>query len=127
MSYFFKSMGTYLFPMLILMLTIIVLSVRKIVDLYGKKGLSKARMEKGLHAILFWGAVSAVFGFLGQISGIYNALQAIAKATEISLPVCAQGLAQSYTTTIFGIEIFIVAGIIWFILLGRFRKLSAKG
>lgn len=125
MSYFFKSMGVFLLPMILFMLAIVGLSIWKIFDLYFRRGLGKARMERGLHAIMFWGILSAVFGFLGQITGVYNALQAISKAKEISPQVIAQGLAQSYTTTIFGVEMLLVAGIVWFLLLGRYRKLSA--
>jgi hypothetical protein len=123
--YFFKSMGMFLFPMLIMAVVILVLAIRKFADLFGGKDLTSYQRQKGLHAILFWGVVSAVFGVLGQVTGIYNALNAIRQAKEISPQVVAMGLAQSYTTTIFGLELMIIAGIIWFILLGRSKKLGA--
>jgi biopolymer transport protein ExbB/TolQ len=112
--------------MIIIALAIAVLTVIKAVDLWGKKDLSPHKLERGLHAILFWGAVSAVFGFLGQISGIYRALTIIISAKEISPNVVAQGFAESFTTTIFGMEILLISAIIWFIFLGRYKKLTSS-
>jgi len=126
MSYFFSSMGVFGIPLIVIALVILVLVIRKAVDLWGRKDLSASRLESGLHAILFWGAVSALFGVLGQLTGIYNALGAIMKAREISPNVVAQGFAQSFTTTIFGLETLLVSAIIWFILYGRYRKLTAS-
>ncbi len=126
MGYFFASMGPFAIPMIIITLAIAILTVIKVIDLWGKKGLSPQKLERGLHAILFWGVVSAVFGFLGQISGIYRALNVIISATEISPNVVAQGFAESFTTTIFGLEILLVSAIIWFVLFGRYRKLTAS-
>jgi biopolymer transport protein ExbB/TolQ len=125
--YFFKSMGNFLYPMMVICIANLVLIIRKIIDLYSGRDLSRFRLEKGLHAIIFWGVVSAVFGLLGQITGIYNALGAIVMAKEISPNVVAMGFAQSFTTTIFGLEILIVSALAWFILYARYKKLiSAK-
>jgi len=126
MGYFFASMGVFGIPMIVIALVILALMIKKAVDLFGRKGLSGAKLEAGLHAILFWGVVSALFGVLGQITGIYNALGAIMRAKEISPSVVAQGFAQSFTTTIFGLEILLVSAIVWFILYGRYRKLTAS-
>ena len=126
MGYFFASMGMFRFPMIIIIIAILVLIVRKVADLYLRKELPPRKLEAGLHAILFWGAVSAVLGVLGQLTGIYNALGAIMRAKEISPSVIAQGFAQSFTTTIFGLEILLVSAIVWFILYGRYRKLTAS-
>ncbi len=122
MPYFFRSMGMFLYPMLVLTLVIAGLSIKKVVDLYLRSGLSRSELEKGLHAILFWGAVSLVFGVTGQATGIYNALRVISRAKEISMQVVSMGLAESYTTTIFGLELFLVAALVWFWLFSRLRK-----
>lgn len=126
MVYFFKSMGPYGLPMIIIAVAIAVLAVKKSVDLFVKKDLPPYKLQSGLHAILFWGAVSAVFGVLGQFTGIYRALGIIISAKEISPNVIAQGFAESFTTTIFGLEVLLVSAIIWFILFSRYRKLTAS-
>lgn len=126
MVYFFKSMGPYGPLLIIVALAIIVLVIKKVIDLYVKKDLSPHKLESGLHAILFWGAICAILGILGQITGIYRSLNVIIRATEISPNVVAQGFAESFTTTIFGLEILVVSAIAWFILLCRYRKLTAS-
>ena len=126
MAYFFRSMGVFLFPMLLITAVILVLAIRKAVDLFGGKDLPPHRLEKGLHAILFWGLVAAVFGFLGQITGIYNALSVIVRATEISPNKIAMGFAESFTTTIFGLEVGLIAAIIWFVLYRKYRGMISS-
>jgi biopolymer transport protein ExbB/TolQ len=123
---FFKQMGIFGFPLIILFVVVVVLAVKKATDLFGGRELSPAQMENGLHAILFWGGVSAVLGVLGQVSGIYNALSVIARATEISPQITAMGFAESFTTTIFGLTILIVSAILWFVLYTRYRKVISK-
>ncbi|HSG28942.1 MAG TPA: MotA/TolQ/ExbB proton channel family protein [Candidatus Krumholzibacterium sp.] len=125
MPYFFRSMGMFLYPMLILTVVIAGLSVKKIIDMYFRTGLGRSELEKGLHAILFWGGVSLVFGVTGQATGIYNALRVISRAKEISMQAVSRGLAESYTTTIFGLELFLVAALVWYWLFSRLRKRDA--
>ncbi len=115
-------MGMYKYPMFILVIVILLLAVKKAVDLFGGKDLTNSQLEKGLHAIIFWGAISAVFGILGQITGIYNALNAIIRAEEIDPRICAAGFAQSFTTSIFGLNVLMFSAIVWFVLLSRYRK-----
>ena len=125
MGQFFMAMGVYKFPMLLIVIVILVLVVKKAAQLYGGSRLSLVQMERGLHAILFWGAVNAVLGILGQFTGMYYALNAISRATEISPRIVAQGFAESITTTMFGMFVFLISGIIWFVLFSRYKKLVA--
>ena len=77
-----------------------------------------------MHAIIFWGGITAAVGFLGQISGTYNAMNAIARAEQINPSLVAMGFAESLTTTIYGLDVLIVSALIWFILLNRCRKVG---
>ncbi len=123
MSYFIASMGKWAIPQIIISAVILVLSIKKVIDLYFRKDLAKEDMVKGLHAILFWGGITAVIGFLGQVSGMYNAMLAISSASALSPAVIAAGFGQSLTTTIYGLVTLIISGIIWFVLLGRYNRL----
>ncbi len=123
MSYFIASMGKWAIPQIIISAVILVLSIKKVIDLYFRKDLAKEDMVKGLHAILFWGGITAVIGFLGQVSGMYNAMLAISAASALSPAVIAAGFGQSLTTTIYGLVTLIISGIIWFVLLGRYNRL----
>ena len=104
---FFLQMGPFRFPMLLLALVVLVLIVLRARQI-GSRG------KVDLTPILFWGALAAVLGFLGQYLGMYHGLRAIAAASAISPTVIAQGLAQSFTTTLFGLAIFVVAAVAWF-------------
>jgi biopolymer transport protein ExbB/TolQ len=134
---FFLQCGPYGWPLLILAIVNVVLIVRKAVQLFGGRGAAAfssadaqdamgATLESGLNAILFWGAISAVLGFLGQYSGIYKALQAIQGARAISPNVVAQGFAESFSTTLFGLTIFVFSAITWFVLYSRTQQLRRR-
>ena len=120
------QMGIFGFPLIIISVVVVALAIKKAVDLFGGGDLETARLENGLHAIIFWGGVGAVLGVLGQASGIYNALGVISRASEISPQITAMGLAESFTTTIFGLTILIVSAILWFVLYTRYRRVISK-
>lgn len=125
MLLFIKQMGPFGYLMIIISVVIGVLAIKKAVDLFGGKERAAADLERGLHAILFWGVVEAVLGVLGQISGIYKALNAIYRATEINPRIIYMGFAESFTTTLYGLWVLLLSAVIWFTLYMRFRKLTA--
>lgn len=127
MILFINKMGFFGKIMIIIALYIIYQVIRKGVQLFSSKEFDPLKLELGLHSILFWGAINAVLGVLAQVTGIYNALNVIMRAREISPSVIAQGFAESFTTTIFGLTVLILSSIIWFIYLKRFRAVSGPG
>lgn len=124
MLLFIKQMGPFGFLMIIISVVIAALAIKKAADLFARKGLAPADLERGLHAILFWGVIAAVLGFLGQISGIYNALNAIVRATEISPRVIYMGFAESFTTTLYGLWVLLLSAVVWFVLFTRYKRLT---
>lgn len=127
MLYFIRSMGPFGILEIILLIVIAVLAIKKAVDLFFRARLDAAALESGLHAILFWGVIAAVLGVLGQVSGIYRALNIIVSAKEIDPKIVAMGFAESFTTTIFGLALLVVAAVIWFALFARYKRLTASG
>jgi hypothetical protein len=119
-----KQMGSYGPALLMLAVAIAILVIKKIFDLFIRKGLDAVQLEKGLHAILFWGILSAVMGFLGQAHGLYNAFSAIAGAREIDPNIVAMGFAESLTTTITGLYILMFSAILWFALFTRYKRMT---
>ncbi len=111
---FFKSGGPYMWVLLIAAVIIIIHSVRCIIELSHGKGTDHQRVSQMLQGILFWGVFSAVAGIFGQISGIYLALSEILRATDISPQVIALGIKLSFHTTLFGMGILLVSGLIWY-------------
>jgi biopolymer transport protein ExbB/TolQ len=123
MFWFINTGGPLMWVLVVIAVALVVLIVKKALQLFGNE-VSGADLEKGLHAILFWGAFSAVLGVYAQLSGIYRALRTIIDAPEISPPVIAEGMTISFHTTLFGLSVFLIAGLAWFILYRRYRALS---
>lgn len=121
---FFMSGGMMMWFLLIIAIVIIVLSIRKAVQLYGKEELSKPALETGINAIVFWGAIAAIIGFFSHYWGLYNAMQAIMRANDISPAIVAGGYAMSLITILSGLIIFICSMIIWFVLRWRLKQVS---
>ena len=122
----FVDGGIYMFPLLALAVVILVLTVKKSVDLFAREGLDREQLERGLSAILFWGCVAAVLGVLGQLQGQYISLKIISQAGAVSPNLVAEGMRVSLITTLFGLTQLAFAGIAWFTLSTRFQRLRAR-
>jgi len=120
---FLRSCGVYAWPLSALTAAIALLTLKKCIDYYGRKSLSPFELERGLHAILFWGIVAAVLGLLGSFTGIYNAMSVIVRASAISPRMVMLGFQESLTTTLFGLVLLLASSIAWFFLYRRFRGL----
>jgi biopolymer transport protein ExbB/TolQ len=118
--------GPYMYVLTVLALVVLVLSVKKFIDLFSRTTPEPARLARGLNAILFWGCISAVLGFLGQFSGTYLSLMAIRRAGLVDPALLAKGVAISLITTVFGLMILAVATIVWFGLRCRLNGLVAR-
>jgi hypothetical protein len=62
------------------------------------------------------GLLALVFGLLGQLIGLYAAFQAIEAMGEIPPAMLASGLKVSSISSLYGMIIFILAYLIWFLL-----------
>jgi biopolymer transport protein ExbB/TolQ len=62
------------------------------------------------------GLFAMVFGILGQLIGLYEAFSAIEEAGDISPGLVYSGLKVSMITTLYGITIFLISLILWFLL-----------
>ncbi|MGD8413686.1 MAG: hypothetical protein PVF33_05610, partial [Candidatus Latescibacterota bacterium] len=78
---FFKQCGLMGFPLLIITVANAVIAIRCAVRIAGAGRARDAGINRSLNSLLFWGAMGAVLGFLGQYTGIYNALRVIINAT----------------------------------------------
>jgi len=123
---FFASGGPFTWLLLIFLITIIAVALKKAYDLYLSKKEDGAKMERGINSILFFGILSLAFGVLAQITGIYMALGEIIRATDISPEITMMGLRQSFTTTLFGLWILIIAAVLWFTLRSRYKSVITR-
>lgn len=122
---FLLNGGAFKLPLLILSLVIVILSLKKTIDLFIKKNLSRPKLEGGLNAILFWGAISALLGFLFHYLGFFQAIQSIANAPRNPSPsIVAWGYAVSISKIIWGLLNFIFSLFVWYLLRWRVNKLT---
>ncbi len=123
---FFFAGGDIMWLLLIFAIIICVLSVKKGRDLFGNQNLPEVQLENGINAILFWGGMSLLLGFFGHYLGMYLAMGAIARASDISPAVVAEGYGISLISILFGMFIFMIALILWFIFRWKVKKVTAN-
>jgi biopolymer transport protein ExbB/TolQ len=126
MLQFIAESGPFMILMLIVLIGLIILMVKKTIDIFISKKEVSSKDESSINAILFWGCISALIGVLGQLSGLYLTINAIAMAKDISPQVILIGLKISFNTTIFGLWVLLVSSIVWFFLKARFKQLVAN-
>ena len=71
---------------------------------------------KRLYYVRFFGMLALVFGILGQLIGLYEAMKQISLTGGISQQILAGGIKVSTITTLYGFFIFVIAHLIWFVL-----------
>ena len=124
MKEFIVTGGPFMYPLIIIIFANVILAILSGIQLYLKNNWQS--VQHRVNAILFWGCIALVTGFLGQFSGIYLAVNIIMNATEISPPIVLMGFAQTFTTSISGMWILTVSAIMWFILRGRIFHLQQE-
>lgn len=75
--------------------------------------------EKVLHNMKYGrsiGLFAMITGILGQLIGLYQALTAIEKAADISPAIVFRGIQVSMISTLYGIVIYLLSLLLWFIL-----------
>ena len=94
-------------------LVVLVLTGRALWSIPGKDKLSGVPLREQANAILFWGAGSAVLGFLGQCMGVYISLSFILEASEVEAHLLAEGAIISFLPTLMGMAIFSFSAVVW--------------
>ena len=67
---FFRG-GIFMWPILFIAIGIAILTIKKAIDIFGRKQMDQKHLENGLNAIILWGGLSVVFGFLAHFWGLY--------------------------------------------------------
>lgn len=121
MIHFITSGGPGMYLFIVLAAVIIGLSIKKTIDIYGKKTEQTEQLKHGINSILFWGIFCIVLGYLWHYIGLYIAFGAISQAREISPAIVARGYQQSLVTILTGLFLFVIAFLCWFFLRSRCR------
>lgn len=111
---FVSMAGPFLWPQVLLLIVILVLSLVNVLRLLGVGGGDAARLARSVNAILFWGAVTAVIGFMGTWSGLLKAFQVLSEYGLGKPQSVYMGLSEAHITTAVGLGILLLAGFLWF-------------
>src|SRR5690606_25086194 len=67
-------------------------------------------------SLLFWGGMAALLGLLGTAVGLVITAQAVARVPDAGASLIWGGIGVTLTTLIFGLLIFLLAALAWFVL-----------
>ncbi len=126
MLLFLKQSGLVGLVLLALSVLIIALVIRATTLLRSRNVDFARTIERNVHAILFWGVIAALLGFMGQCLGIYRSLTVIREAEVISPRMVAEGLQQSFFTSFWGFGLLVFSGVSWLVL-RQWLKRGARG
>ncbi|MCB2220522.1 MAG: MotA/TolQ/ExbB proton channel family protein [Bacteroidetes bacterium] len=117
---FFMFMGPWKWVMILLAITV----AGFILNGFYQYIIRNSSTKHALNNILFWGIITLCAGFIGQITGIWQALTEIMKAQDISPPIVLIGFMSTFTTTLFGLIVFVISALFWWGLKFRWQKLN---
>ncbi len=100
----------------LLLLVILCIAVVSAIKMSNGKPINFDRMRHQLSYIRSVGLFALVFGILGQMIGLYSAFQHIEVVGNISWDMLAGGLKVSFICTLYGIIIFLISYLIWYVL-----------
>ncbi len=113
---FLMEAGPLIWPIILLALVIGLLVLWNILCLLARWRGPAARRRHSVDAVLFWGGVAAVLGFLGQWIGIHKLSRAIADQGIVSPQAVAYGISESLLTPVAGMAVLVAAAFLWFFL-----------
>lgn len=113
---FLREAGPVIFPLMLLAVVVLWLTLWNALVLLLRGNAAPAHRRHSIDSILFWGAVAAVLGFLGQWIGIIKLSKHIALKGVVNPPAVIMGLSESLLTTVSGMVILTVAAFLWFFL-----------
>mgnify|MGYP006987947642 CR=1 FL=1 len=123
---FFMWMGPFRIPMVLLSLIVLGMIFKKKFDLFLRKGLTEGKYKWGISSILFWGIFTFVFGLFAQTISIWQVLQEIMTAPDLSPPILITGLLGTFSPTIYGLCTLLVALLNWWILRERYHFIKNR-
>lgn len=125
LNYFYEG-GPFFMGILTLILFILILVfVADMLILFRGSIRDELKIKERLSMVKSVGLMGLVIGIFGQLIGLYEAFGAIQEIGDVSPALLAGGLRVSLITTLYGISIFILSYVFWFILLAYRSNTSA--
>ena len=114
----YKMGGPYMNVISIFALLAFAITVWKVLGIVSKKNVD----FKFLELIRMSGSLAVAFGFLSQIVGIVQALEAIRAAADVSPQIVMGGAIVSFYAPIWGFIVFIITIILYYFLKEIIKK-----
>ena len=115
MKRFLMEAGPLIWPVILLVFVIVGLGIRNTAALIGRRGEAASR-RNSIDAILFWGTVAALIGFLGQWLGVMKMLTVMVQHGLVSPNMVVLGLSESLLTPVAGMFVLVGSAFLWFFL-----------
>lgn len=114
---FINQLGMFGFPLLVIAITILALTIKFSLALWGAKQDSTV----DVNSIVFLGMFCVVLGLYSHYLGMYRASGFLAKMKPAQI---AAGYGQSLRALLYGFGIFCLSAVAWFIL--RYKRRSLQ-
>jgi len=111
-----QSLGPYKIPLAVIFLIVLILIFYALYLKVRKAEPHHQALQRSLNTLLVVGSFNLALGMVGQITGIWDAIDAIKAAADINLDIVMTGIKISFGTTIFGLATFMLAALAWLLL-----------
>jgi len=112
--------------LLFISLVVTAMTIQTIVLFIRHRGGQRIKIKHRLSALIFWGFMGAVLGFLGQTSAIHKAMTVIIPAKSISPEMIDRGFRESFLPSFWGFGILVSSVILFYLFRGILRYGSKK-
>ncbi len=113
MMRFIQEAGPFILIQAPLALVVLGLALLNLVRLV-RPSVRPDRLRTSIDAILFWGSLTAILGFLGQWRGLHRVSGYILDEGVVSPPMVVLGIGESLNTSVFGMFTLVGAAFLWF-------------
>lgn len=121
----FMEGGPLMWPLVLIVLVVLGIALRILWHLLVRGASDAAAIQSGLDGLLFWGGFAVVIGVLGSAVGYHKAVSSLVAHGLADPRAVWMGTAEGMLTTLAGLGILTLSGLLWFPL--RWRFLAGRG
>ncbi len=86
-----------------------------------------AGVQRSLDRLLMWGGLAVIIGLLGSAVGYHKVMVVLTAHRVLSPRALWIGTAEGMVSTLAGLVILIIAGLLWFLLRARYHRVRRPG
>jgi len=124
---YIMDMGPMGLLIVIILAFIFIIGLKNAYLLYIKKPLANLpKLGRSINAMLFWGAMVAVLGFIGSFIGMQTGMVNMATVGARDFSIFLGLISIVLKLVIFSLTSFTVISIVWYVFTSRHRKLLER-